>query len=220
MLARLLAGLLGSGERRTHGTLTYHPLRRPPLAPFRAIVLWPFGGGPNQQWRILYHSSLPLQLCMATSPLLSNHHCHGPSNHCRIVTETPPRPCRLLSCYCQCPWQQGDQFCHIGIYIFMVPNNSFHDQKLNKSAPPLSHPLGKLHFQIFGKRLWCFYRIASSSIALETVIVREDLRSLATPHEAVDRFVLTPLLQPVIIKSIMNFIPRRAVPKILCALKI
>jgi hypothetical protein len=33
-----------------------------------------------------------LQLCMATSAPFPNHHCHGPSNHCRIVRETLPLP--------------------------------------------------------------------------------------------------------------------------------
>jgi len=52
--------------------------------------------------------------------------------------------------------------------------------------------------------------------ASEPVIGREDVRALATLHEAVDNYrsVLSPQLWPVVIGSIMNLIPRMVDPKL------
>ena len=57
--------------------------------------------------------------------------------------------------------------------------------------------------------------------APEMTIVREGVRSLATPGKAIDNYVsvLTPQLRPVITKSVMNFIPKSVDPKLHWALK-
>jgi len=58
--------------------------------------------------------------------------------------------------------------------------------------------------------------------APETVIMWEDLRALATPHEAVDNYWSVPSLQlqAVIIGSLMSSIPKMVDPKLPRALKL
>jgi len=55
----------------------------------------------------------------------------------------------------------------------------------------------------------------------EMVIVRIDIHALATPHEALENYrsVLSPQFQLVIIRSVMNFIPKMVNPKLPWALK-